>query len=112
MANLRDMIADELKRTDECGGISGLVSDDEYLADADALVNVVRTWQAEQRGWAVTDRPTLDELVNGIHDLRAKARWLGVRRRMHMAKHVEEILDVAYRLALDLRGRHQRKEPL
>lgn len=42
---LRDVLADELARNDACG--TGPVSRGEYLADADALIRIVREHDAQ-----------------------------------------------------------------
>lgn len=58
------------------------------------------------------DRESLQELESMLRTARDRAHWLAVHRRMRMARHIEEQLDTLLRMAYDLRGRHQRGEPL
>jgi hypothetical protein len=110
MPHLRDLIADELRRNDQAG--PGPVSDGEYLADADAILRIVRDFRADQEGWRPADRDSIRELETVVRAARDKAHWLAVHRRMRMARHMESLLDAVYQMAVDLGGRHQRKEHL
>lgn len=54
----------------------------------------------------------LDELIEMLRDVRDRAHWLAVHRRMKLAEHIELVAAALVHMAVDLRGRRARGEKL
>lgn len=71
----------------------------------------VRAVEREARHLA-EEPDNIEELVQLLRQVRDKAHWLNVHRRMGLAKHIEQGADLLLRITWDLQGRRARGEKL